>query len=291
MNILDLDKYLIIHIFSFLKNGEIFILNETSKTLKSLIDYDKGLRSRIKIPHPYDIVQSIKLILWAKSHSSFKYDSRYSQFGSKQNSLRVIKFLFYDKCKFNKYAYIEAIYNRNFKIIKWLYEHDIELTEDVFAAAAEVGNLKLLKWLKQKNCPWDEQTINASARSGNLRALKFAIKNGCDWEIQAFNYACQSGNIKIMEYLFKEACNDLSKPWWNSTVCASAAQYGQLCILQFLKEKGCPWDVLCTYNAFYHNHIDVLVWAIQNKCPIYEGLFNLLVGYGLKIERNRVNIV
>ena len=266
-------------------------MNEISRLFYDIIANTITLKNRIKSPLDYDIVQSIEMISWAKLHKTFKYRPCHTQYAIRRNSIKIVNYLYYDKCKFNNFSYCEAIHNNNFVMMKWLEKHNIELYECTFNTAAKIGNLKILKWLHKKNCSWSCNTVNYAAYSGNLRALKFIIKKGCDWNINAFNYACESGNIKNVEYLFKEACNDLSKPWWNSTVCAAAAKNGYLNILQFLKEKGCPWNEITTYYAFINNHLDTLIWAIENKCPINVDIVNILNQYGWIIDINNVNIV
>jgi hypothetical protein len=52
--------------------------------------------------------------------------------------------------------------------------------------------------------------------------------------------------------------------------CLSAAEQGQLQLLQFLRAHGAPWNYLVTNRASKNNHIEVLKWAIQNGAS-YNG--------------------
>ena len=271
MNILEINEYLIIHVLSFLHGGEYFILNETCKTLYNLLKF-KELTP--KVPSVYNIIRSINMIKWAKTHKKFKYTSKFTQLAIRRNKSSVVKYLYNDCCEFNRLAYSEAIRNNNFKIVRWLKRRRISLSTKAFSTAAESGNLKILEWLKKKKCPWDHKCLNSAIKSMNISVIKFVIDNGCDWDIDTFNYACEIGNLECVKYLYSIAFNDLSKPWWNSNTASIAAKNGHLHILKFLREKGCSWNSNTTYNAFKNNHIEVLNWAITNNCPADELIIN-----------------
>ena len=49
--------------------------------------------------------------------------------------------------------------------------------------------------------------------------------------------------------------------------CTEMARKGDLELLQFLHEKGCPWDTLtCSWAAEY-GHLECLRYAVENGCP------------------------
>ena len=291
MNVLDLDKYLLIDILLFLTDGELFILIETCIDLYTIVMENNYLKTKKKIPDISLLVKNTKFLHWAKSHKNFKYTSKFTQQAIRRNNFKLTKYLFKDGCKVNKFAYSEAIHNNNFDILKWLRRRRIKITEQAFSHAAQIGNIKALKWLKKINCPYNTDTVNNAIKHSQLESLKFLIENGCDWNNEVFNYASESGNIKIIIYLYKEALTDLSKPWWNSSACSSAAKNGHLHILKFLKSKGCPWSVNTTYTAFEYKQYQTLVWAIENGCPVDESLYNLLITYGLIINTEKLNLI
>ena len=45
---------------------------------------------------------------------------------------------------------------------------------------------------------------------------------------------------------------------------------GQLHVLQYLHENGCPWNSYTCHNAAYYKHWDCLQYAVDNKCPEWE---------------------
>ena len=46
-----------------------------------------------------------------------------------------------------------------------------------------------------------------------------------------------------------------------------ATEYGNLEVIKWLKENGCPWDTrTCTFAAL-NGHLEVLKWLKENGCP------------------------
>jgi len=102
---------------------------------------------------------------------------------------------------------------------------------------AETNDLKLLRWVREeKECDWDYKTNNVAAFKGNLDMLKYCCANGC---------VVHTGT------------------------CANAAD-GHLACLEYLRSKNCPWDERVCEFAHKNNHIDVLTYAVRNKCPGFE---------------------
>ncbi len=48
---------------------------------------------------------------------------------------------------------------------------------------------------------------------------------------------------------------------------AAATRSGMLDLLQWLREKECPWDALTCFAAAKGGHLEVLKWARTNGCP------------------------
>ncbi len=55
---------------------------------------------------------------------------------------------------------------------------------------------------------------------------------------------------------------------WNSDTCFGAAASGNLELLKWLRERGCPWDELTTNAARAIDREDIAVWALLHGCPI-----------------------
>jgi hypothetical protein len=58
--------------------------------------------------------------------------------------------------------------------------------------------------------------------------------------------------------------------------CAVAAQFGNLECLKYLRSKNVKWDRRVCELAHENNYVDVLTYAIQQKCPGFEDYANLV---------------
>ena len=71
-------------------------------------------------------------------------------------------------------------------------------------------------------------------------------------------------NLEMLKYCVENGCEI------HDGTSAAAAQYGHLALLEYLRSKNCPWGVRVCELAHEHKHIDVLTYAVRNKCPGFE---------------------
>lgn len=235
-NIVDLDDALLGEILSY-TNGDGFAFIESCKTFNNIV---KNRMVKVKQPSNYNLVGSISRIEWAKSHKDFKYTVQLAKFAARRNKNKVTRYIIEDGCPANWEIYREAILNGNIKMVKWLRKKRVPWNKNVFNTASKVGDLKLVKWLYEKGCPLGGKACNHAARNGNLDVLKWLIDNRFRWDITTYRSAVENPNIKIIQYLYSLASNDLSLPWWDSSVTANAAKHEHFHILEWLHEKKCP---------------------------------------------------
>ena len=70
-----------------------------------------------------------------------------------------------------------------------------------------------------------------------------------------------SGNLVMLQYLHEKGCP------WDKRTCSSALANGQFECLKYSHEKGCPWDErTCTYAA-RKGHLECLKYAHEKGCP------------------------
>ena len=102
------------------------------------------------------------------------------------------------------------------------------------------------------------------ARMNKLEYLVWAreVKN-CDWDSETIRFAAMQGNLAMVKYCVENGCP------MDAYACTFAAE-GHLDVLKYLHENDCPWDsVACSY-AHENNHDDCLNYLIQQKCPGFE---------------------
>lgn len=69
------------------------------------------------------------------------------------------------------------------------------------------------------------------------------------------------GNMEMLRFLFDEGCP------WDRRTCAAAARNSDLEALRWLREKGCPWDSRTLDAAAEVGAMDLFEWATSNNCP------------------------
>ena len=121
---------------------------------------------------------------------------------------------------------------------------------ELCALAASGGHLELVKWLRSHGCEWG-RTITAAARNGQLAIVKYAVNKNCPLSGEALEpggfvaAAAESGNVDLVRFAFGHSggpttspsfCSALSMPMFH------ASRHGNLAMMQFLHDRGFPWD-------------------------------------------------
>jgi len=89
------------------------------------------------------------------------------------------------------------------------------------------------------------------------------VKNW-DWDQWTISRAAEQGNLAMVKYCVDNGCP------MNEFACACAAKEGHLDVLKYLHENDCPWNSGACYCAHKNNRIDCLNYLIEQKCPGFE---------------------
>ena len=89
------------------------------------------------------------------------------------------------------------------------------------------------------------------------------VKN-CDWDSRTISAAAEKGDLAMVKYCVENGCP------MNADACACAAQKGHLDVLKYLHENDCRWNWGACYWAHKKNRIDCLNYLIEQKCPSFE---------------------
>ncbi len=88
--------------------------------------------------------------------------------------------------------------------------------------------------------------------------LKFGlIKLDCNLSV----YFAKNGNLELLRYAREKGCP------WNDDTTYVAAKNGWLNCLRYAHENGCPWDEHTTYGAVRNGYSYCLRYAHENDCP------------------------
>jgi hypothetical protein len=107
------------------------------------------------------------------------------------------------------------------------------------------------------------------ARMNKLEYLVWAreVKN-CDWDLRTINAAARQGNLAMVKYCVENGCPV------DEVACLFATQEGHLDVLKYLHENDCPWNSSACYCAHRDNRIDCLNYLIQQKAPNWDRYVN-----------------
>ncbi|KAL6057564.1 Ankyrin repeat-containing domain [Balamuthia mandrillaris] len=108
-----------------------------------------------------------------------------------------------------------------------------------FSIKQVCSRLELLQWAVQKEgCPMDTTTSAMAASSGQLETLWWAVER-------------PDGGVPCP---------------WNEMTCWCAARRGDISMLRWTSEKGCPWQpqALCEVASSF-GHLAVLKWVIEEQ--------------------------
>ena len=127
------------------------------------------------------------------------------------------------------------------------------------------------------NYHWDEDEVEGTqewfcwevAEMNKLEYLVWLreVKN-CDWNEGTINTAAKQGNLAMVKYCVDHGCP------MDEYACTFAAKEGHLDVLKYLHENDCPWNWGACSNAHYRNRIDCLNYLIEQKCPGFERYVN-----------------
>jgi hypothetical protein len=73
--------------------------------------------------------------------------------------------------------------------------------------------------------------------------------------------AARLGNMEVLAYLYDAGCP------LDEASCAGAAHRGDLAMLMWLRERGCPWTFHTFSRAAAEGRLEVLKWMHANGCP------------------------
>jgi hypothetical protein len=78
---------------------------------------------------------------------------------------------------------------------------------------------------------------------------------------EACSLAARGGDLEVLKWLHNTGCP------CDSATCRAAAGGGYLEVLKWLHHQGCPWDAATCYAAATGGHLEVLKWLHNTGCP------------------------
>ncbi|WP_205580093.1 ankyrin repeat domain-containing protein, partial [Pseudomonas aeruginosa] len=103
------------------------------------------------------------------------------------------------------------------------------------------------------------------AGTNNLDFLKWAREvKQCAWDEGTIGCGAIQGNVEVVKYCVENGCP------MDAIACSDAASNGHLDVLKYLHEHDCPWNSNTCRWARDEDHIECLNYAIKHECPGWE---------------------
>ena len=108
-----------------------------------------------------------------------------------------------------------------------------------------------------------DMSLWSAAHKGEIYFFTWVLANGLPLRegVCTCNTAAAAGNLELLEYAHQNGCP------WDASTCANAAFYGQKEALKYCHENGCPWDAYTCSAAASTGRLDILKYARKHGCP------------------------
>jgi len=252
----------------------------------------------------------LKCLKWFKSNNYGEWTENSTLSAALNGHLKCLKFLFNQKCPWDKRTCAIAAANGHLECLRYAHQNKCPWDEKVCSLAALGNHLEILEYARSENCPWDQETIFNGVKAGHLGIISFAIKNNCPmgnfpliFKSEICSLAALEGNLECLEYLLKEckiqwifdlktSVTEAAKRGhfhivkfafqqnydiWSTLICQYAALHGNLSMLRYAHENGCPWDDETCDEAVNNSNLHCLKYAYHNDCPWKRDLFEKAV--------------
>ena len=152
-----------------------------------------------------------------------------------------------------------------------------------------VVSLKLISWARAMGMGWKgEKVMQAAAAAGDLSAVVYAWEMDAPRDQEAVYAACRHGHLDVLDWLFSSGCpwkekNENDDPLSGGRACSAAAKGGHLHVLKFLRssrQMNAKWTTNTPRCAAERGHLEVLRWAIENRCPVDDRTYHGAAMYG-----------
>jgi hypothetical protein len=190
----------------------------------------------------------------------------------KNNNVEMLDYLLRHDCPNDQSLTITIAVNNRTDVLHYLINNNlfgtgatqIEWHPDTtdFVIEYSKGDLTLLKYYINSGCPFSDHITEITSRYGYLHCLKYAVENGAYKHPNAINNAIQYNQKECFHYLLKQ------KFVITSDITITAASYGRIELLKYLINVcKVEWYPSTTAYAAQSGNIEVLMYCLQNGCP------------------------
>jgi hypothetical protein len=203
------------------------------------------------------------------------WDSWICEIAVRSDNIEVLEWLVSQGCELNNKSYHWPASSGQLDMLVWLHRRDApsfyKVQKSLMESAIYNGHMHIIKWLRSLDppCEWNKSFIQFAVTDRRLKILIWLRSQDppCPWdECELYQYASSTGDVMLMKCL-----RDLNPSYpWDDSLCAIAAEYGQLRMLRWLRcqDPPCPINLNdCIELAAEQKHVEVVDWLrIQTGC-------------------------
>ena len=239
---------------------------------------------------PLSLVSDMESARWAASLFEDQLCEDMIAFAAYRGNIMFVQALRELGCPWDDQTCCEAAYGGHLDVLMWAVEYGCPVTEDVALAAIEGGHFRVIQWyvdsvefprthrmcsiaarfgrldmlamMRDQGCPFDRLECEAEAAyAGHNDFFQWMLDNGMPLSDLCIDFAIKGNRFETVKWVVEKGGAPM-----NCDTAAYAAKCGRLEMLQWLRSKGCPWDVTTLVSASLFGHVHVHDWAVENGC-------------------------
>jgi hypothetical protein len=144
--------------------------------------------------------------------------------------------------------------------------HGLRVPRIICEFAASEGHLSLMLWMREYGCffSWKD-CADSSLREDHSHILRWMQANCPEFDTSdMWSYAICHGRLEALSLFASTKPETLTA--LGLLPCRWACAHGRLEVLQWLRERGCPWESDTAELAAERGHLHILKWARENGC-------------------------
>lgn len=257
-----------------------------------------------------ELFKYLRSICIPEHNNNADHNIRYLELAVETNQIEIINMLA-TYCD----AEVLCIAVCNFDLLKMLYSINNAKSDKLVGHAAFIGNTEIIQWAYDNNFPVDENfACEMAVRSNNIELLTTFVQKKYTYTSDLYIHAAANGNIEMIKYLRNQgllwgngACQaaarcdkfatliylvDNNCPWVNNPIVDNhdwidyddtsivIAITGNMTMLEFIYEKGCPIHIKMSKFAARFGNLNVLKWLFKRNLSSKKGVISEAAKYG-----------
>ena len=163
------------------------------------------------------------------------------------------------------------------KFLKMAFKNARDAVERSKIEVGEKFNISEFTSISQMELAWDNYhwgvgwkgtQIYFCREVAEMNKLEYLVwareEKNCDWSKGTINWAAEQGNLAMVKYCVDNGCP------MDEHACEYAAIEGHLDVLKYLHENDCPWTSHACYRAHEYDRIDCLNYLIEQRAPSWR---------------------